>query len=64
MWQCSLLESGLSDELSLQTDAVGTVVAVGVVALPGRCSGRRVGDNELQAFNSTVTVRHPQPAAV
>ncbi|XP_071657116.1 ER membrane protein complex subunit 10 [Patagioenas fasciata] len=59
---CALLESRLSDQLSLHLDVAGNVVALGLVAL-GTCRGAEVGDADLELFNSSVALRQPLPAA-
>ncbi|XP_064499650.1 ER membrane protein complex subunit 10 [Pseudopipra pipra] len=60
---CALLESRLSDQLTLHVDVAGNVVALGVVALPGTCRGTEVEDVELELFNTSVALRQPLPAA-
>ncbi|XP_057898604.1 ER membrane protein complex subunit 10 [Melospiza georgiana] len=63
MRACALLESHLSDQLSLHLDVAGHVVALGVVAAPGTCRGTWVEDEHLEMFNTSVALRQPQPAA-
>uniref|UniRef100_A0A674HGT7 ER membrane protein complex subunit 10 n=1 Tax=Taeniopygia guttata TaxID=59729 RepID=A0A674HGT7_TAEGU len=60
---CALLESHLSDQLSLHLDVAGHVVALGVVAAPGTCRGSAVPDGHLELFNTSVALRQPLPAA-
>ncbi|XP_033928287.1 ER membrane protein complex subunit 10 isoform X2 [Melopsittacus undulatus] len=61
---CALLESHLSDELSVHVDVAGNVVALAlVVPAPGSCRGAPVEDRELESFNSSVVLRQPMPAA-
>ncbi|XP_053858297.1 ER membrane protein complex subunit 10 [Vidua macroura] len=60
---CALLESHLSDQLSLHLDVAGHVVALGLVAAPGTCRGSQVEDGHLELFNTSVALRQPLPAA-
>ncbi|XP_035167136.1 ER membrane protein complex subunit 10, partial [Oxyura jamaicensis] len=60
---CALLESHLSDQLSVHLDVAGHLVALGAVAL-GTCRGSEVEDVDLELFNTSVVLRQPLPAAV
>ncbi|XP_069738843.1 LOW QUALITY PROTEIN: ER membrane protein complex subunit 10 [Phaenicophaeus curvirostris] len=60
---CSLLESRLSELLTLHVDVAGNVVALGLVAVPGTCRGLQVDDADLDTFNTSVALRQPLPAA-
>ncbi|KAM9784479.1 ER membrane protein complex subunit 10 isoform X2 [Syngnathus typhle] len=57
---CAMVESHLSDVITLHTDVSGTLIGISIVTLPGACMGTDVEDEvDLELFNTTLSVMAP-----
>ncbi|XP_060882317.1 ER membrane protein complex subunit 10 isoform X2 [Labrus mixtus] len=57
---CAMVESHLSDVISIHTDVSGYLIGISIVTIPGACRGTEVEDEvDLEIFNTTLSIMAP-----
>jgi len=57
---CAMVESHLSDIISIHTDVSGYLIGISIVTIPGACRGTEVEDEvDLEIFNTTLSIMAP-----
>lgn len=60
----SIVDSCLSDILTISLDHTGSVIAVNMMTSPGTCGGYPVTKDDFRHFNTTVFVKHMEQGPV
>lgn len=61
---CSIVESHLSDILTVSLDHTGSVIAVSLSTSPAVCERQHITEENLKRFNTTVFVKHMEQGPV
>jgi hypothetical protein len=59
-----MVESHLSDIVTISLDHTGSVIAVSMSVSPALCEGNHVSQENLKHFNTTVFVKHMEQGPV